>query len=125
MTPDDHHSTTGIGSGDDARSRSPRRRALLVGLLIGLASGGAGAAAGAAALPSVDEMRRMSAEELGVDPDVLDLPLVASIVDAMTERVEDRLVDEVRRSVAVAVGASAAVAVAGVAVATLVERRPR
>jgi hypothetical protein len=93
--------------------------------VIGLASALAGAAAGAASLPSVEEMRRMSAEELGVDPDLLEHPLVAPIVDAMTERVEDRLMDEARRSVAVAVGASAAVAVAGVATAELLGRRAR
>jgi len=113
--------TSHLHSPDPADGHRPhrrafRRRALLAGLAIGLASAGAGAVAGAAALPSVEEMRRISAEEVGVDPDLLDLPLVAPIVDAMTERVEDRLMDEARRSVAVAVGASAAVAVAGVAV---------
>lgn len=113
---------------DDGEHRTPRtfrRRALFAGLAIGLSSAGAGAAAGAASLPSVEEMRRMSAEELGVDPDLLDHPLIAPIVDAMTERVEDRLMDEARRSVAVAVGTSGAVAVAGVAVAELLDRRWR
>lgn len=111
--------------GDRQPRRAFRRRALLAGLVIGLASAAAGAVAGAASLPSVEEMRRMSAEELGVDPDLLEHPLVAPIVDTMTERVEDRLMDEARRSVAVAVGASAAVAVAGVAIAELLDRRSR
>lgn len=123
MAPHEHPSST--DSGDDHPPPRSRRRALLAGLVIGLASAGAGAAAGAATLPSVEEMRRMSAEELGVDPDLLDRPLVAPIVDAMTERIEDRLVDEARRSVAVAVGSSAAVAVAGVAVVTLVDQGAR
>ncbi|MFP5579804.1 MAG: hypothetical protein ACLGIZ_16450 [Acidimicrobiia bacterium] len=113
------------GVGGHPPRRPFRRRALLAGLVIGLASAGAGAAAGAASLPSVEEMRRMSAEELGLDPAVLDHPLVSPIVDAMTERVQDRLMDEARRSVAVAVGASTATAVAGVAVAELLDRRSR
>lgn len=113
------------GSGEHRPRRRARQRALLAGLVIGLASAGAGAAAGAASLPSVEELRRMSAEELGVDPDVLDHPLVAPIVDAMSERIEDRLMDEARRSVAVAVGSSAAVAVAGVAAVELLGRRQR
>lgn len=102
-----------------------RRRGVLAGLLIGLASAGAGAVAGAASMPSVEEMRRISIEELGMDPGLLDNPLVAPIVDAMTERVQDRLMDEARRSVAVAVGASTATAVAGVVVADLLGRRSR
>lgn len=114
-----------LGVGDHRPRRAFRRRALLAGLVIGLASAGAGAVAGAASLPSVEEMRRMSAEELGLDPALLDHPLVAPIVDAMTERVQDRLMDEARRSVAVAVGASTATAVAGVAVAELLDRRAR
>lgn len=112
----------------DEERRPPgafRRRALLAGLLIGMASAGAGAVAGAASMPSVEEMRRMSVEELGMDPELLDLPLVAPIVDAMSERVQDRLMDEARRSVAVAVGASTATAVAGVVVAELLDRRSR
>jgi len=76
-------------------------------------------------MPSVEEMRRISIEELGMDPGLLDNPLVAPIVDAMTERVQDRLMDEARRSVAVAVGASTATAVAGVVVADLLDRRAR
>ena len=60
-----------------------------------------------------------------MDPGLLDNPLVAPIVDAMTERVQDRLMDEARRSVAVAVGASTATAVAGVVVADLLDRRAR
>lgn len=102
-----------------------RRRAMLAGLAIGLASGAAGAAAGAATLPPVEDLRRMSAEELGVDPDLLDRRFVAPIVDAMTDRVEDRLMGEVRRSMAVAVASSAAVAVAGVAAAEVLDRRSR
>lgn len=121
MNPHDHPSSP--GTGEHRRPPRPRRRALLAGLVIGLAS--AGAAAAAATLPSVEEMRRMSAEELGVDPVLLDHPLVAPIVDAMTERVEDRLMDEARRSVAVAVGASAGVSIAGVALAELLDRRSR
>lgn len=123
MNPHDHPSSP--GTGEHRRPPRPRRRALLAGLVIGLASAGAGAAAAAATLPSVEEMRRMSAEELGVDPVLLDHPLVAPIVDAMTERVEDRLMDEARRSVAVAVGASAGVSIAGVALAELLDRRSR
>ncbi|HAS13560.1 MAG TPA: hypothetical protein DCS55_24125 [Acidimicrobiaceae bacterium] len=76
-------------------------------------------------MPSVEEIRRISIEELGMDPGLLDNPLVAPIVDAMTERVQDRLMDEARRSVAVAVGASTATAVAGVVVADLLDRRAR
>jgi hypothetical protein len=102
-----------------------RRRALLAGLLIGLASAGAGAAAGAASMPSVEEMRRMSVEEFGLDHRLLDNHLVAPIVDAMTERVQDRLMDEARRSVAIAVGASTVTAVGGVVVAELLDRRAR
>lgn len=76
-------------------------------------------------MPSVEEMRRMSVEELGMDPALLDHPLVAPILDVMTERIEDRLMDEARRSVAVAVGASTATAFAGVMVAELLDRRSR
>ncbi|HEY9558140.1 MAG TPA: hypothetical protein VIR58_15495 [Acidimicrobiales bacterium] len=123
MTPHEHPSSP--GTRDDRPQRRPPRRALLAGLVIGLASAGAGAAAGAATLPSVEEVRRISAEELGVDPDVLDHPLVAPIVDAMSDRIEDRLVDEARRSVAVAVLSSATVAVGGVAAVALVDRRAR
>jgi hypothetical protein len=119
--------TRPLDAGDGGR-RPPgafRRRALLAGLLIGLASAGAGAVAGAASMPSVEEMRRMSVEELGLDPGLLDNPLVAPIVDAMTERVQDRLMDEARRSVAIAVGASTVTAVGGVVVAELLDRRAR
>jgi hypothetical protein len=120
-----HQQAADPDDADRRPRRAFRRRALLSGLVIGLASAGAGALAGAASLPSVEEMRRMSAEELGVDPDLLEHPLVAPFVDTMTERIEDRLMDEARRSVAVAVGASAAVAVAGVAVSELLDRRSR
>jgi hypothetical protein len=76
-------------------------------------------------MPSVEEMRRMSVEEFGLDHRLLDNPLVAPIVDAMTERVQDRLMDEARRSVAIAVGASTVTAVGGVVVAELLDRRAR
>lgn len=123
MTPHEHPSSP--GTDDDRPPPWPRRRALLAGLVIGLASAGAGAAAGAATLPSAEDLRRMSAEELGVDPDLLDRPIVAPIVDAMTDRIEDRLVEEARRSVAVAVLSSAAMAVGGVTAVELLDRRSR
>src|SRR3546814_14871396 len=96
MTPHEHPSSP--GTRDDRPQRRPPRRALLAGLVIGLASAGAGAAAGAAILPRVEEVRRIPAEELGVDPAVLEPPPIAPIVDTLSEQIEDRPVDQTRRS---------------------------
>lgn len=98
-------------------------RAVLVGLLIGVLSAASGIVVGAVTLPTTDELQRASVEELGLDPDVLDHPLVAPIVDEISSRVEDRVIDEARTSVVLAVASATMVAAAGVALVVAVSRR--
>lgn len=93
--------------------RPPPIRAVLIGLLIGLVSAGAGIAVGAVTLPTPEELQRATVHELGLDPDLLDHPLVEPMLDEVGGRVEDRVVDEVRASVVAAVGTAAGVVAAG------------
>lgn len=100
-----------------------RRRILLMGVVIGVASMLAGIAVGAATFPRGDELRRASVEEIGLDPDLLEHPLVAPVIDRMSQRIERRIIDEARTSMLLAVLTSAAVAVVGVVVLDQVGRR--
>lgn len=100
-------------------------RAVVIGLLLGLISAAAGITVGAITLPTSDELQRTAVEEIGLDPGLLDNPLIAPIVDELTARVEDRLVAEARRSMVLAVTTSTLVAVGGLAAVALVSRRRR
>jgi len=100
-------------------------RAVVIGLLLGLISAAAGITVGAITLPTSDELQRTAVEEIGLDPGLLDNPLIAPFVDELTERVEDRLVAEARRSMVLAVTTSTLVAVGGLAAVALVSRRRR
>jgi hypothetical protein len=97
----------------------------VIGLLLGLISAAAGITVGAITLPTSDELQRTAVEEIGLDPGLLDNPLIAPIVDELTARVEDRLVGEARRSMVLAVTTSTLVAVGGLAAVALVSRRRR
>jgi len=103
--------------------RSPRR-GVLAGLAIGLASAGAGIVVGALTLPTTDELQRASVEELGLDPDVVDHPLVSPILDEVSARVQGRVVEEARGSVVWAVATAAAVSATGVALVAGRRTRP-
>ena len=98
---------------DQYSSPSPIR-GVLVGLLIGLVSVGAGVAVGAVTLPTSEDLQRATVEELGLDPDVLDHPLLGPVLDDLSSRVERRVVDEARVSVVLAVGTAVGVAAVGV-----------
>lgn len=100
-------------------------RAVLVGLCIGLLSAAVGIAVGAATLPTSDDLQRASLEEIGLDPRLLDNPLIGPIIDELSQRVQDRVVDEARHSVVLAVGSSAGVAVGGVLIVMLAAQRRR
>lgn len=100
-------------------------RAVVIGLLLGMISAAAGITVGAITLPPSDELQRAAVEEIGLDPGLLDNPLIAPFVDELTERVEDRLVAEARRSMVLAVTTSTLVAVGGLAAVALVSRRRR
>jgi len=115
---------TSGGPRPTARPPSPVR-AVVIGLLLGLISAAAGITVGAITLPTSDELQRTAVEEIGLDPGLLDNPLIAPIVDELTARVEDRLVGEARRSMVLAVTTSTLVAVGGLAAVALVSRRRR
>lgn len=115
---------TSGGPRPTARPPSPVR-AVVIGLLLGLISAAAGITVGAITLPTSDELQRTAVEEIGLDPGLLDNPLIAPIVDELTARVEDRLVAEARRSMVLAVTTSTLVAVGGLAAVALVSRRRR
>lgn len=100
-------------------------RAVVIGLLLGMISAAAGITVGAITLPTSDEFQRAAVEEIGLDPGLLDNPLIAPFVDELTARVEDRLVAEARRSMVLAVTTSTLVAVGGLAAVALVSRRRR
>lgn len=104
---------------------TPPLRAVLIGLLIGFASATVGIAVGVATLPTSDELQRATLEEIGLDPGLLDNPLIGPIVDELTERVQDRALDEARQSLILAVAASATVAGGGVLIVVLATRRRR
>lgn len=104
---------------------APPIRAVLVGLLIGLVSATVGIVVGVTTLPTSDELQRATLEEIGLDPGLLDNPLIGPIVDELTERVQDRALDEARHSMILAVATSATVATGGVLIVALIVRRRR
>ena len=120
LPPPDPPSTSTSG----APATSPLRP-VLVGILVGLVSAAAGIGVGAVTLPTSEQMQRATMEEIGLDPGLLDNPLIGPIVDEASGRIQDRLVDEARRSVALAVLATAVVAVGGVLLVALAARRRR
>jgi ABC-type Fe3+ transport system permease subunit len=99
------------------------RRTLAMALLIGLVALGIGALVAAATFPSSEELQRESLARLGLDPDLVDSPLVRLILDEFGGRVEDHVVDEARRSAFLGAGAGGLVVVAGFALVLADARR--
>jgi hypothetical protein len=64
------------------------------------------------ALPNQDELQRQVASDLGVPPAILEVPLVAQALDAVTARAQRSVLDASRDSLALgaAAGASASLA---------------
>lgn len=125
MSPTDPPQPTSPPTGASGAPAPSPIRAVLVGLLIGLVSAGMGIVVGAVTLPTSDQLQRASVEEIGLDPGLLDNPLIAPIVDELSGRIQDRVVAEARRSVVLAVAASTMGAVGGVLIVMLASRRRR
>jgi hypothetical protein len=78
------------------------RRTLLMGLVLGLVAVAAGVFITANTLPSDEEIQRVSFEELGLNTELLDNPLVAAFMEEtfglVQSRVRERLLDDARQS---------------------------
>jgi hypothetical protein len=103
------------------------RRTLLLGVLLGVLISAVAALALVATLPSNDDIQQMSYEELHITELVQQNPFVASILDAVIkpvqERIRDRVIDDVYRSVALAAGLVVVVTAAGVVLISADSRR--
>jgi hypothetical protein len=103
------------------------RRTLLLGVLLGILISAVAAVTLVATLPSNAEIQEMSYEELHLTEFIQQNPLVASFLDAIVkpvqERIRDRVVDDVYRSVALAAGLVVVVTAAGVALISADARR--
>jgi hypothetical protein len=103
------------------------RRTLLLGVLLGVLISAVAAFTLVATLPSDDDIQKMSYEELHISELVQQNPLVASFLDAVIkpvqERIRDRVIDDVYKSVALAAGLVILVTATGVALIATDSRR--
>jgi hypothetical protein len=106
------------------------RRTLLLGILLGILISAVAAVTLVATLPSDEEIQKMSLEELGLsdlDQDTLFGPILQRFIETymapIQERVRDRVVDDVYKSVALAAGLVVLVTAAGVVVISGDSRR--
>ncbi len=102
----------------DARPDLPRWSSLAIAALIGVA---VGLATGWIVLgltrPSDDELQRAALEEIGLPADLEDAPLISSVLDTYTDRIEERIVAESRSSAGLALAVGVIVAVTTTAAA--------
>jgi hypothetical protein len=105
------------------------RRTLLLGLLLGVLISAVAAFTLMATLPSDDDIQKMSYEELHITDLVQQNPLLAGFLDAIIkpvqERIRDRVVDDVYRSVALAAGLVIVVTATGVVLISSTDARRR
>jgi hypothetical protein len=76
--------------------------AVLVGAIVAIST-----------FPSKSELQRMSFQSLGLDPKLLNVPFVQTIVDETSGRVQDRVLAKARHSLLVGAGASIVVVLVG------------
>ena len=106
------------------------RRTLVLGILLGILISAVAALALVTTMPSNEEIQKMSLEELGlgdIDQDTFFGPILTQFIETymapIQERVRDRVVDDVYRSVALAAGLVIVVTAAGVVVISADSRR--
>ena len=106
------------------------RRTLLLGILLGILISAAAAFVLVATLPSDEEIQQMSLEELGlqdIEDDSLFGAMFQRFLDEfmapVQERIRDRVIDDVYKSVALAAGVVVAVTAVGVLVISADSRR--
>ena len=75
--------------------------------------------------PSDEELQRVSLEELGLDPNLVDQPFVRVLLDQIQEPVRDRVLDETRQSMYLGAGTMVLITVAGVALIATDHNRRR
>jgi hypothetical protein len=101
------------------------RRTLLLGILLGILISAVAAVTLVATLPSDEEIQKMSLEELGLTD--LQGPLLQALIETymapIQERIRDRVVDDVYKSVALAAGLVVLVTAAGVVIISGDSRR--
>jgi hypothetical protein len=102
------------------------RRTLLLGILLGILISAIAGVTLVATLPSDDEIQKMSLEELGLDEVAQDTfigGIIEQFMAPVQERVRDRVVDDVYKSVALAAGLVVLVTAAGVVIISGDSRR--
>jgi hypothetical protein len=106
------------------------RRTLLLGILLGILISAVAAVTLVATLPSDEEIQKMSLEELGLadlDQDTFFGPILQQFIETymapIQERVRDRVVDDVYKSVALAAGLVVLVTATGVVIISGDSRR--
>jgi hypothetical protein len=102
------------------------RRTLLLGILLGILISAVAGVTLVATLPSDEEIQKMSLEELGLDElaqDTLIGGIIEQFMAPVQERVRDRVVDDVYKSVALAAGLVVLVTAAGVVIISGDSRR--
>jgi hypothetical protein len=103
------------------------RRTLLLGVLLGVLISAVAAFALVSTLPSDEDIQKMSYEELHITELVQQNPLLSRFLDAIIqpvqERIRDRVIDDVYRSVALAAGLVIVVTAGGVVLIAADSRR--
>ncbi len=103
------------------------RRTLVMALLLAVVALGAGVFVTVQTFPSDEEIQRLTLEEIGIDPSVLDNPLVGAIIEdtfgRIQEQVRERVLDESRQSMYLGAGATVGVTVLGVVAISSDHRR--
>ena len=103
-----------------AVARPGRRRwssvalAALIGVAVGLATG----SVLGLTRPSDDELQRAALDEIGPPADLEDAPLISSVLDTYTDRIEARITAESRSSAGLALAVAVIIAVATTTVAS-------
>ena len=102
------------------------RRTLLLGVLLGILISAAAALVLVTTLPSDQEIQKMSLEELGLQG-LQDNPLLQGFVNEfmapVQERIRDRVIDDVYKSVAMAAGLVVVITAGGVVLISADSRR--
>ncbi len=102
------------------------RRTLLLGIVLGILISAVAALVLVTTMPSEEEIQKMSLEELGLDELARDTFIGSMIEELMApiqERVRDRVVDDVYKSVALAAALVVLITAAGVVLISADSRR--
>lgn len=106
----------------DHRSLSKLAVRAMVGIVLGVAAGWAPLAITG---PSDDELQRAVLDEVGLAADLESAPVIGPTLDAYTERIEARILDETRPSATLALAVGVIVGVTGTVAACAAGQRSR